>query len=194
MVLSSQSCSVRQSPRRRRQSVDYDRDVKPILREKCLGCHAGTQPQAGLRLDERRHAMLGSLDGVVIVAGNSARSRLVWRISGKEYGPQMPPTGALQPEQIDVIKRWIDEGVPWPEAPKAARADRRARHTARRGVSHRRPRSDRAGPVGDRTIVNLAGAGRTDTADVRGPVRQRQRSRGSSRAGRRPECAQRRRA
>jgi ankyrin repeat protein len=143
------------------QTVDYDRDVKPILRERCLGCHAGTQPQAGLRLDERRHAMLGSLDGVVIVAGNSARSRLIWRISGTEYGPQMPPTGALKPEQIDMLKRWIDQGVHWPDTPKTLRAaDARvtglgeAFRTGDRGAIGR--------GIGDRAIVNLAGPdGRT---------------------------------
>ncbi len=139
-------------------SVDYDRDVKPILREKCLGCHAGTQPQAGLRLDERRHAMVGSLDGVVIVAGNSARSRLVWRISGSEYGPQMPPTGALMPEQIDVIKRWIDQGVSWPETPKAARAID-ARVTQLGEAFRSGDRGSIARGVADRAIVNLAGDG-----------------------------------
>ncbi len=102
--------------------VDFDRDVRPILREKCLGCHAGTQAQAGLRLDERQRALVGSnANGIVIVPGNSARSRLVWRISGHQYGPQMPPTGALTADQIEIIKRWIDEGLPWPEAQHTAR-------------------------------------------------------------------------
>jgi hypothetical protein len=104
-------------------TVDYDRDVKPILREKCVGCHGTAQPQAGLRLDRRDKAMLGTVsNGVVIVPGNSARSRLVWRISGSEYGPQMPPTGALAPAQIETIKRWIDQGAVWPEAAAAPRA------------------------------------------------------------------------
>src|SRR5690242_11266585 len=97
-------------------SIDFDRDVKPILREKCTGCHGPAQQQAGLRLDARRQALMGSFEnGVVIIPGNSARSRLVWRISGREYGPQMPPTGALHPDQIDTIKRWIDQGAIWPE-------------------------------------------------------------------------------
>src|SRR5256885_17151766 len=56
-------------------AVDYDRDVKPILREKCLGCHAGTQPQAGRRPGERRHAVLGAAVRARICAGENARSR-----------------------------------------------------------------------------------------------------------------------
>ena len=35
---------------------------------------------------------------------------------GSEFGPQMPPTGALAPEEIAVLKRWIDEGAQWPDA------------------------------------------------------------------------------
>src|SRR5581483_9047958 len=74
-------------------TVDFERDVKPILVEKCTGCHGATQQQAGLRLDVCRLAKIGSFEnGVVIVPGNSARSRLVWRITGRDYGPQMPPT------------------------------------------------------------------------------------------------------
>ena len=97
-------------------------------------------------------------NGVVIVAGNSARSRLVWRISGKEYGPQMPPTGALQPEQIDVIKRWIDQGVPWPEAPKAARAID-ARVTELGEAFRKGDRGAITRGLGDRKLVNFAGEG-----------------------------------
>jgi ankyrin repeat protein len=142
-------------------TVDFDRDVKPILREKCLSCHAGTQPQAGLRLDERRHALLGSLDGVVIVPGNSARSRLLWRISGTKYGPQMPPTGALNSGQIDVIRRWIDDGVPWPEAPTAARPVD-ARVTRLGEAFQSGDRAAIAHGLADTTIINLTSTeGRT---------------------------------
>jgi ankyrin repeat protein len=104
-------------------TVDFERDVKPILVEKCTGCHGATQQQAGLRLDVGRLAKIGSFEnGVVIVPGNSARSRLVWRITGRDYGPQMPPTGALKPEQIETIKRWIDQGAVWPGAERTAHA------------------------------------------------------------------------
>jgi ankyrin repeat protein len=104
-------------------AVDFDRDVKPILREKCTGCHGGNQPQAGLRLDARRPALIGSTaHGVVIVPGNSDRSLLFWRVSSAKYGPQMPPTGALAADQIDTLKHWIDQGAPWPEAERAAHA------------------------------------------------------------------------
>ena len=51
----------------------------------------------------------------VIGPGNAAASRLYLRLIGSQYGLQMPPTGALRPEQIDVIKNWIDQGAEWPD-------------------------------------------------------------------------------
>ena len=50
-----------------------------------------------------------------IVPGNSATSRLYRRVAGGEAGLQMPPTGALRPEEITTIKAWIDQGAEWPD-------------------------------------------------------------------------------
>lgn len=96
--------------------IDFARDVQPILRQRCIGCHGPSQQMAGLRLDRRRDAMRGSTFGTVIGPGNSDGSRLALRVSGTSRGTQMPPTGALPPEQIAVLKRWVDEGADWPDA------------------------------------------------------------------------------
>ena len=140
-------------------TVDFERDVKPILLEKCTGCHGATQQQAGLRLDVGRLAKIGSAEnGVVIIPGNSARSRLVWRISSREYGPQMPPTGALRPEQIDTITRWIDQGAPWPEAESTTHPiDERV--TRLRSAFRRADRTAIDRLTSDAAVVNLTGPG-----------------------------------
>jgi ankyrin repeat protein len=65
-----------------------------------------------MRVD-RRSVVLGRRG---VVPGSSENSFLFHRISGSQFGMQMPPTGPLKPEQIAVIKRWIDEGAPWPDA------------------------------------------------------------------------------
>src|SRR5262245_505334 len=83
--------------------VDFVRDVQPILRQQCYGCHGPTQQMNGFRLDRRRDAMRGGTIAV-IGPGNSDGSRLYQRLIGQQYGQQMPPTGALQPEQIRIIK------------------------------------------------------------------------------------------
>ena len=43
-------------------------------------------------------------------------SFLYLKISSERFGPQMPPTGALPSDQIEIIRRWIDEGAEWPDA------------------------------------------------------------------------------
>ena len=53
---------------------------------------------------------------MTVVPGSAENSFLFHRISGNDYGMQMPPTGALKPEQIDTIKRWIEQGADWPDA------------------------------------------------------------------------------
>jgi ankyrin repeat protein len=95
-------------------TVDYDRDVRPILAEKCFGCHGPRQAQSGLRLDLRQNAMRGGDYGVVIVPGKSTESKLIKRLIGSEAGLQMPPTGPLPQHEIDVLRSWIDAGAEMP--------------------------------------------------------------------------------
>ena len=94
--------------------IDFVRDVQPIFKTYCVGCHGPSQQMNGLRLDRRRDAMRG---GTVPVIGpeNAAASRLYLRLIGSQYGLQMPPTGALSAEQISIIKAWIDQGAQWPD-------------------------------------------------------------------------------
>jgi len=94
--------------------VDFAKDILPLFRQNCLGCHGPAVQQAGLRLDRKSSAMKPFSRRVS--AGSSENSFLYHRISSTEYGPQMPPTGALRPEQIALVKAWIDQGADWPDA------------------------------------------------------------------------------
>ena len=93
--------------------VDFAQDVLPLFRQNCVACHGPSQQQAGMRLD-RRSSVMKSFSRRV-VPGSSANSFVYHRLIGSEYGPQMPPTGALRPEQIEIIKSWIDQGAEWPD-------------------------------------------------------------------------------
>lgn len=95
-------------------TIDFGRDVLPILRQNCLGCHGPTQQINGLRLDRKSSVMKSGLRRVV--PGSSDNSFLYHRVAGTAFGPQMPPTGPLRPEQVSVIKMWIDHGAEWPDA------------------------------------------------------------------------------
>jgi ankyrin repeat protein len=91
--------------------IDFAKDVQPIFRQNCVPCHGPVQQSSGMRLD-RKSVVMGRRG---VVPGSSENSFLFHRISG-EYGTQMPPTGALRPEQIAIIKQWIDQGAEWPDA------------------------------------------------------------------------------
>ena len=92
--------------------VDFAKDVMPILRQNCSGCHGPAQQISGFRVD--RKSVVINRRGVV--PGSSENSFLFQRISGNAYGMQMPPTGPLRPEQIRTIKNWIDQGAEWPDS------------------------------------------------------------------------------
>src|SRR4051794_33108482 len=96
--------------------VDFVRDVRPIFEAHCVECHGPSQQMNGYRLDRRRDAMRISDGGTIIGPGNSAGSRLYLRITGAGYGAAMPPTGRLEPAQIETVRRWIDQGAEWPDA------------------------------------------------------------------------------
>src|ERR1700716_2306526 len=83
--------------------VDFGRDVQPIFKQRCYGCHGSTQQMNGFRLDRRRDAMRGGTIPV-IGPGASEASRLYLRLVGNQFGLQMPPTGPLAHEEIGVIK------------------------------------------------------------------------------------------
>jgi ankyrin repeat protein len=96
------------------ERVDFGRDVFPILRQNCVACHGPSQQSNGLRLDRKSSVLTAGVRRVV--PGSSDNSLLYHRLIGNQFGMQMPPTGALRPEQVDLIRRWIEEGAQWPDA------------------------------------------------------------------------------
>jgi ankyrin repeat protein len=92
----------------------FSRDVQPILRQNCIGCHGPKVQNNGLRLDRRSSVLKPGSRRVV--PGNIENSFLYHRISGADFGLQMPPTGPLRPEQIQTIKAWIEQGAEWPDS------------------------------------------------------------------------------
>jgi hypothetical protein len=104
------------------QKIDFKRDIEPIFVAACVQCHSAKKAAGQLRLDAKQAAMKGGISGAVIVPGDSKASRLLARVLG-DGGEQRMPLGGepLKPEQITLIKRWIDEGATWPDDESAVR-------------------------------------------------------------------------
>jgi ankyrin repeat protein len=91
--------------------VDFEKDVQPILAQKCHSCHGEEAQQSGLRLDKRQNALRGGDYGPVIIPGKSAESKLIRRLVNGDGGLQMPPTGPLSDEEIGLLRASIDQGA-----------------------------------------------------------------------------------
>src|SRR5688572_10215480 len=99
------------------EKLDFNRDIRPILSDKCFKCHGfdAKNREAGLRLDvaEGVAAKLESGAGAV-QPGKSAESELVKRIVSPDANLKMPPVSTgktLTDAEIANLKRWIDEGA-----------------------------------------------------------------------------------
>jgi hypothetical protein len=96
------------------ETVDFRRDVYPLLTARCFRCHQGTAAASGYRLDLRAE-VLGETNGKPLVQlGNSGQSRLIHLVSGALADKVMPPKGErLTPDQVGVLRAWIDQGLKW---------------------------------------------------------------------------------
>jgi mono/diheme cytochrome c family protein len=97
------------------QPVDYARDVKHLLQERCFACHGALKQQGKLRLDSGGLIRKGGKSGPIVVPGKAVESRLIERVSDPDEGTRMPPEGQpLTAVQIAAIKAWIDQGAKSP--------------------------------------------------------------------------------
>jgi len=99
------------------KEVDYQRDIQPIFAEHCFSCHGVDEQESGLRLDRRENLLSGGDWGEsTVIPGNSEASFLIRILLGKEPDLLMPPEDdPLTAEQIDLLRKWIDQGAALPE-------------------------------------------------------------------------------
>jgi hypothetical protein len=102
------------------ESIDFNRQVLPILSDACFRCHgfdAGTR-EADLRLDVKE-GLFRSREGMTVVKpGKPEESELYLRITSTHDDEVMPPKESnrqLKPAEKEVIKKWIQAGAPWGE-------------------------------------------------------------------------------
>jgi mono/diheme cytochrome c family protein len=100
-------------------TVEFERDVLPILQARCIGCHGPDKQRGGLRLDSAEAVLKGGDSGRVVVA-SKGNSPLLQRVTA---GPdkRMPPTGEpLSPTQVTTLRAWIEQGAKTAEIKVAA--------------------------------------------------------------------------
>ncbi|MCL4211398.1 MAG: hypothetical protein KJZ68_12145 [Phycisphaerales bacterium] len=109
--------------------VDFVTQIRPIFESRCIECHGERVKKGGLRLDRRSQVFhAGGPDKWAIRPGDPAGSAVFERISlPADDLDIMPAEGdPLTPAQIDLIRRWIEEGAEWPEdAPEQGKEDAR---------------------------------------------------------------------
>src|SRR5215475_2265652 len=101
--------------RRSDDEVHFSRDVRPILNQNCMPCHGGVRQKNGVSFLFREEALgTGKSGKRTIVPGKPGESELIARVTSSDPETRMPYHAApLSPQQIDVLRRWIQEGAKW---------------------------------------------------------------------------------
>jgi hypothetical protein len=120
--------------------ADFERATLPLLKTRCYRCHGARKHKADLRLDVRALALRGGESGKpAVVPGHSAKSELIRRVTSADDDQVMPPTGKrLSPDEVNLLRAWIDAGAAWPAA-LAGEDSRKQSHWAFRPLTRPRP-------------------------------------------------------
>ena len=103
--------------RQQEAPVDFSADVKPILNKHCISCHGGVKKNGGFSLLFAEEAFANTESGKpAIIAGDAEHSDFIRRLTSEDPELRMPYNSpALSKDEIDVLKRWVNEGAKWGE-------------------------------------------------------------------------------
>jgi cytochrome c553 len=100
------------------QLAYFEKNVRPILVNRCYNCHSDAFKEAGgLRVDTGVDIFKGGNDGPAIVPGHPEKSLLIERVKSADTKKRMPQESAesLPPEEIAILETWIKNGAAWPD-------------------------------------------------------------------------------
>ncbi|MFN9720569.1 MAG: DUF1553 domain-containing protein [Planctomycetota bacterium] len=132
------------------QTIDFNRDVRPILSNRCLACHGPDKAhrEGGLRLDDASIATVPLASGATaVVPQHPESSELMSRITSSDDSVRMPPPKFGKPltdKEVDTLRRWIEQGAVFaehwsyvkPVRPEVPAADASHVHWPRNAVDH----------------------------------------------------------
>jgi hypothetical protein len=136
--------------------------VKPLLESRCISCHGPDKVKGGLRLDSRAAVLKGGEAGPALLPGKPGESLLLQAVMHSKKDLEMPPKEKLTTNDVAVLRRWIQDGAPWPAVPTNAIADVPVKHGERLGDAWTDPRNP---------IVKLFGGQRLDLWSLK-PVKR----------------------
>jgi hypothetical protein len=98
----------------------FETSVRPVLAAHCVECHGDEGPEGELRLTSRAGVLAGGKSGPAAIEGDADGSLLIQAVS--QTGTlKMPPEGKLRDDQIAALREWVQQGLPWPDAPEIAK-------------------------------------------------------------------------
>ena len=95
--------------------VSFNAEIKPLINKKCISCHGGVKRNSGFSLLFRQDALDTTESGKpAILPGDAAHSEVMRRITAHDPEDRMPyKEEPLSKEEIELIRRWIDQGAQW---------------------------------------------------------------------------------
>lgn len=98
------------------ESVNFQEEIQPVLKNRCSRCHSGHERKGGFSIDTRDGFIKGGESGPAVIVGQSSKSLLIDQITAEDPDDRMPSKGKpLTATQIESMRAWIDEGLSWPE-------------------------------------------------------------------------------
>ena len=110
----------------------FEKQIRPILVERCQSCHGDQKPKGGLRLTSREMLLRGGDTGPAVLPGKPEESLLVQAV-GYLDEPKMPPKQKLSDADVAKLTRWVALGASWPASNTTAQGDGGRRLSGDRG-------------------------------------------------------------
>lgn len=99
------------------QQIDFQRDVWPILKAHCIECHGASQQEGSLSMAALEGARDGGESGLSLLGGTVETNELLRRVTHDDPAERMPyQRPPLPADQIQTLRRWVQQGTPWPDA------------------------------------------------------------------------------
>ena len=98
------------------RAVDFSKDIQPLLEAACVKCHAKGKAKGGFSMETREVFLKGGDTSAAAVTGKSAESLIVKLVASDDPEERMPKKGShWTPEQVGLLRAWIDKGASWPD-------------------------------------------------------------------------------